>query len=1784
MPSARTAAVVRRCFVPLHSVLTLVAALAVAKTGTAGPPPVPAATLSQSTVPAAGRQEAIVNVAAFGFYGLTVSSSQGTALQLVDRMAGPGEVAGSAGVEDGRINAFLDRGEYKLVSIGHEKASGDAKLEVHPYAELHAPQPPLLVELKPVAETLGDFQQASYWLKIDDARVVAIEAAGRNLTDLRLWRDGTWLEDATPEREVIEPKKGRPLLACRLSPRLEPGLYLLTAYGGPGQPWAETSDEHPLLLRFGISRLPIASRQRLVTSPFGVDRFLVPGSATYFRLELPEARPAQLRVAAADPHEPFRNDGSPLVIDKKSVPPAVDTSLEKDLKGDRIVTVRTEAGQPYVLQEFEASREYRFERAGNYWISTVHSGHAADSVDATVIVARWSRSGLDHAAFLDQSVEIDGQHGWARRCTLLDTLTVFVKVGSVGRYEVVSRGTKASFRIEPFFIYRPEHYETPEAKPSGSRWDLDAGFYVLTVIPDKKGILDVVLRPAGTSALTPEGIGAEPAGGQTPLRAAALFPSVALDLDHWYVAYLNEQPGVEAGVVLRSLPLDLNEALPVAQRPDETVKAPFTVSERSTLRATSEDGALLDLAVDGGPPQKEIVVEPGEHVVSLVNSGKETVLYSLHAEPVRLEAATPLPSVPETALASLPELLVLAPAQPIFLDLARDQTTTFFVHADRPALYRLESTGLLATTGNLRTRTVVSLDRETSNGVGRNFQIQEYLREGDYQLTVQANGASAGHLGVGLAQMPIGDGGRLVPSVPARVTLAAGEGVAYTFTVPERGEYHLRTLGLDRGFRCRLEDADGWPIEPPNIPADITRTFEAGSYRVVSLPEGVATRRVTLLEKVAAPLRFTGHGPHPLPLAHEVDHVWEESAEGAPRVPDTWEITVPAPLDAQIELSGEMQGELTRVDASGAAPAVAVPPGRGWFGHLEAGRYRLAVTCSRRNNQVGYRIVVRPVELVAGLTREVAAPVTLKVSAGRRGLYELDSFGGADVRAVLRAGDGRVVAANDDRPDDWNFLLAANLDPGAYTLEVQPVGTERASSAVSMRLLGELAEPPLAVPGRVEVVTGDATHVIPLALGSPVGVVTVGVRSSEAVGCALEQEGGGSWRALATRVGHELTIELPLAESAPPPALRLRVWSVDQRGLSARIVAAAASPAADPEARANAGLVLTRVAGSDPPVGAALVTLAQPGVFRIDGEGIRVSPRADVATTAVTGEPVAAPGQSLWVVGELHDGGRTAVRLSRVVLEAGGEVVVRAAAGQHLTCQVGGEGPRTVLGIARGANGRPGVRVLDRATGKGYVGSRTTRMAVGRDAAASVAIGARQPEVQLWQGEEAVEPLEVHLRVFTFPAANTEVAAWGLLSGAVAAHASRAFELPPGPKRLRLALAPDTVGVLVSGDDVESLHWAGGSPFAETFDTEASRLVVLRAADGEGFFTAELLRPGAGERPLALTLEQPFESVESVAGTLRLTVPHPGGGAPESLVAHVRGGEATFLGSDGQVREGRDVAVGADGGTLLVSHRAGRLLCWLDRKGGLADALWAPVNGATAAPIEPPATVALHGSAMVVRVALGHPAMLHLRSATPLATRLVRPEGDPEVELHQNGCLLDAYLPSGAAELALRALAGTELRGVAELTASPLVAIDEGFGPETLLPAGEARAFTFTVSHEGLVGFGVRADADVVECTLLDASARRVAAGVVQMASLTPGTYVLVLSAPADVAPVRVRPVVVGLRSPGSGPPPEVIRKYLDLAAGKAAGSPSAASGARAEEPPGTDEEQEDEPPDGGER
>jgi hypothetical protein len=283
-----------------------------------------------------------------------------------------------------------------------------------------------------------------------------------------------------------------------------------------------------------------------------------------------------------------------------------------------------------------------------------------------------------------------------------------------------------------------------------------------------------------------------------------------------------------------------------------------------------------------------------------------------------------------------------------------------------------------------------------------------------------------------------------------------------------------------------------------------------------------------------------------------------------------------------------------------------------------------------------------------------------------------------------------------------------------------------------------------------------------------------------------------------------------------------------------------------------------------------------------------------------------------------------------------------------------------------------------------------------------------------------------------------------------------------------------------------------------------------------------------------------FEGDLGAAGWLRLPV----AGAPGARM-HVRGasGDAVFLGDDGLVVHGVDAAVPGPG-TLLVPHGPGLLLAWLDTE--QAEGPWPPSVSAKAQGVKLPASVRPSGQAHTLQIDMRAPAMLHVRGAERAITLLRRPGTRAEVHVNADGTRLDAFVPSGRTELVVRALGGGVLAGRLDVTATPVTALTEGLGPEVLLAPGASRLFSFETTHDRPVGVAVRASADTVDVTLMDASGAEIGRGAAQMPTLKPGRYLLALAARSDGPTVRARAALAGLVLPDTGPPDEVARRYFE--------------------------------------
>lgn len=1709
----------------------------------------PVVSLSKTELPARGRQESILTVSRFGRYAVIVKSEQGTGLQLVDYMTGPGDIVGNAGERDGRLDLFLEKGSYKIITHGDERASGIARLEAHPFNEKNSPQPPAIVKHKIIESNLNDFEQVSYWLEIKSRQQVALEAAGRNLSDLRLWKDGRWLVDISPSISVSQPKTGQPLRNCRMTADLEPGLYLISAYGGTPLPWDHDNEASPLYLRYGIAELGSATRSRFTVSPFGVDRFIAPGASTYFRLELPKAAEASIRVNWLDESNAFNDSGEKKSIMKNSALPVAELQVSGSNEKRHIVSITAEPGSPYIFQHFQISYAYNFQGSGNYWISSVHSTHPQDTIDATAVMT----SGYDvyrTRPILAQTIALDQSAGYLRRANLLGTMTLFLKVNAAGSYQVAAKGVDARFFVEPFFTSRPSNYARPAPRSGEYTFDLDAGYYVLTVEPVKAGIIDLSIRPITMTGALLETLHLNQEAAVDSVRAAVRFPNVLLDNNTWYTMYMNSQPEVKAGIVIRKLPLDLTDPLPISQTPEETVSVSVQTSEDGKITAEAEDGSFMDVSVDNGLWQKRFNVKAGQHTVSVRSTAKDTINYSLKFEKQSLNPTTPLPAISQAALDSLPDFAVLTDSSPLFFDLERNSSSTFIIRAQAPGLYHIQSTGLLSTGGNLRSRITPSFVKETGNGSGRNFSIRQYLREGDYQITVESNGLSKGHLGLNMKRADIIQGGFLTNRIPAHITLPAGTSVAYQFVITSPGEYHLGAVSLEKAMKCRLEDKDGWPIEAPNIKADITRRFEKGRYRMILLPETTDVRIAAVIEQTPVTKHFKGHGPHRLALATTVDHTWQEPKSGKEREADKWSFDMPATADVEIELTSEMQGDVVRINNDKTTSHIAIiPPARGWKGSLPAGAYRIDVMATRVNNQLPYRVGVRPVQLMAGMSRTINVPATVPVSVGQDGLIELSSFGGVDVKAQLMSKDGVLIASNDDRPDDWNFHIFANVKSGDYWLAVEPVGTQYGSTTITVRVPNEEIGSPITLPANTNIKLARSVKIFPIRLPASGDLLAVSAKALENVSLTFEVLENGGWRTVGSSFGRNAHLEIPLHEPGAKSTgsdYRLRLSSMDRRDTVAELSASLISSRLFSEADLKKGITLSSSAG----LATAVVKLERDGLLRIPEEyrALRWSADALSSCEETTGNFLAVKSGYVWIAAEAAQGQTSQgviASAERVVLGSGMDksIQIRLSDNEKTDCDIAALTGGPVLLTATSRTGRPAIEFIEQGN---TAPVNTDAMVIGEHGALTVSLNPKKSAARVWSASRSNGPFEARLAQISFnkPELIALPDGW---SGAIEGIKANLYELPKDDKAVRLSLGQALVAVFLKDERIASVHWAEGNSFTEAFESNAERMLLLHTREGDDRFAIEMTPVSGALKIGPITSGRPYEKIMLNSGRLRLKVA-PGKSPEDDFRAlHVRGAaaEPVFMDMTGNVLSGKEMRIGRQGGTLSIEHEQGALLSWLDRPGEEAQDLWMRHDKPDAAPVTLPASVTLDGSVRSYRINTGKPVMLHVRSATPLATYMERGDKAPEVEVYSAGVVLDAYLPTGSAELSLRAFSGGNMSGSVNIFATPVIPTGEGLGPEILLAPGGARLFSFKVERQGSVGVGVKTDSDIVGVEILDSLGHVLGTGSAQMLNLKPGAYLMKLKLADNSAPVRVRPALLGLRVPDAGPPDDEIRRYI---------------------------------------
>ncbi len=1765
--------------------------------------PVAAATLDDTALPAAEEADTLLHVTGPGRFVLAAHGSGGAALQLVDMLEGPSEVAGASGAQDGRLDRLLDVGVYRLRVFSAPGAAGTTTLSVTAFRDA-APPRALPQPGATLDATLGDAGQRAFWLSVPPSGEVRVEAAGRALADLRLWRDGRELAALAPARRRIEPVVGHPLADLRLSGTVEPGTYLAVAYGGPPARWTDNDREQPLHVRGGASPALAEGWVRGQVGAFGSEVYAVPAAAGLLRLALPASAPATLQAGA--------NTAS---LARTSREPAV--ALPLDPARDTVAEVRAAAGQAFTLQALEQPAGRTASQPGTYWVSAVANGAGGDELPPGVLLERSEQPDRPPRIVASTLPRVGPLSGWHARFNLRGPATLLFQAAA-GPVAIRTGGVDV------------------EATRGRGAVELPADVYALSLSPRAggQGSLDLVVAPPNAPPAPPTP--ALPADPVIPLGVQTIRPGQALSLSGV------EGPGVALGLSARRVPVALAEGpLSASLAVGDTLTVPVQVAPGGTL-SVSEVGAgpVAFAQRDTGPDGRTTVVVP-------IADHPRTVVLAWHRTATR-PADIPAPPPPEDAA-------VLRAGTPVFFDLGHDARHGVTLEVAQGGLFRVETLGRMRTSGRLSTAFLPALGEGDANGIGSNMLIQAALRAGRYRVEVTAHDSS-GHLGLLASPAPLLRGATLVPGGSVRATLPAGSGSAFPVEVASPGRFRLQVQGLGPAWQGRLEDAQGWPLAAPGVLDGLEQVLRAGTYRLLVRPDAVTRQVVARLEAVVAPAAILGHGPHPLAFGTTQHATWREpQGQDEPRTPDAWTFALAGAADVTLDLDAAMAGTLSRAGeeppqgAGDAAAAIRVS--RRFEGRLEAGRYRLEVASLGRNDRAEYQVALSSAQLQPDRPRPVSLPASIGFAIAAPRVVSLTSAGTTPVRAVLHDADGKVLARLGARTDDWNIALSRALPAGSYTLDLAaasppdsaappsgdtpPEGADDSASDIP----GQAAQsPPARTDGRRP--DPDQAEAAPAADGDadPPGAEAADTPAAGAADTPAAEaadtpaaEAADTPSAGAADTAHDTaadqpggtgTAASPADDAAAAPAADAASHAAENDTPAPQVTLRLALPAAlDPVAAPAQAAILAgsgvHVLALAPPrpgqllvaqAGAAAETVL--AVERQDASGWQAVV-SDQGAAPVVAVPAGDDPRPWRVRAWLVDGGtepiRVAVRAVAADLQAPGQVTLAALDGlpgplavAHVRLDAAGiaavDGPAdaspaggdAAAGGALLAGGWPDhaltplaggtalpqgrdLWLLDRAAGTLAVSAlspapgQATALTVPAGLTATLPAVADAPgRITLWRADSGLGRPSLGAAMGSAPGSAIALAGSAVplrdaagddpLRLSLTALALRAV---PGatPRAPLHAMLPAGVALPVTlppGVKQLQLDLAAGTAAIPGWHAPAGGTAwaadapLSRSVSGD-WTEVLLVNAGDAAAPVGLSWAAlPDAPVLRPGGVLKRFFGAAGSfevpvlGAPGARIASAGDARLSLVGADGGVSEGAALDA-SQPGRLVVAHGSGALAVWME---GAGAPPW-PTVAAQATAL--PARVALAGPAMGFALAPDAPVLLHAATTAPVLLALAQPGRADAPALFAAGADI-RRLVAGPAELRLYPPQDGPLSGSLALSAEPVVPIAEGLGEPVEVGPGGAAAFGFTLARAATVGIGLRADPDRVTARLLDASGRVLGEGVAQLARLAPGRYVLEAQVPAEAATTTLRPALVGLAPPGRGPPHDVVQGYLELA------------------------------------
>ncbi|MBN2442298.1 MAG: hypothetical protein JXJ04_13170 [Spirochaetales bacterium] len=1028
----------------------------------------PSFRLEKAEFSQAEKTETLLTIHTRGWYSIRVHGIIPAYLTIIDRMFGPLGSAEKAEGEEGRLDLLLEEGEYKIKLKTAPERPGELSLSVIPYKEMNRSREtkafPLLHDLDFFTETLNDLETFGYWLTIEEDEEFFIELAGRSLTSVSFWKDGYWKEDISFRQNTIEPEKGKPLGYFSCNQRIPAGTYLLQCIGGKKREWPEEEAVNPFYVRRGMHHLGAENYTSLTISPFGKDNYRVGGDAAFFQLIQDDLTPVTLTV-----------DSRNASITKDSKDPWCSiTGYSR--QQDHLLTITGASGNVVKLLFFQNRANLSFsdkDEGKQFFISGFRSIEGTQNIDLTPHYMRYYDR-EDWSILKEEFIHVSQGKPYYRKINLLAETEALFSIEKKGTYGIREFGAGAAATYRFLLVNDPESQKNAGYKKTGDTIELINSYYLLEIKPIRAGILHFVIFHEADEKTAVKLESTQPGEPRNHFLWPGLF--ISRDRGRQNIS-LNRDSNMKSTIIKRELPLSLASPLPLYLAGEESISLSFYVDAASILTIQGTD---YTLRMDNAMADNNAIVRQGSHTITLTNTKKAGDYFSVRTK----KYVQPVEDSPRYIKDPKKVYEILEADKPLFSDFDRTQLKQYLMIVTTPALYRIETSGRLATSIAIRSPLITETRNARQNGVGRNALIQAYLKPGNYLIETETLGKSKGRCGIHLTTTTADQGGILRDRSISRKTIEKDHALIYQIDMPYRGNCAIYSGSFQSVIPYRLEEQGGWPLIL-NSSGDCYENLAPGRYFYYSLPMDFKTRRVTMFLLTDDP----DPDKNELELNRQKKARWMEKPG---RLPDTYTLTLPAKMTIFPEISKGMTGRMIH---SQTRQEILFSRDKSGSLECDSGSYTIEIMSEEENNDVWYTINFKTDQLAPGVPKNISRfPADMELRNTGDSMLSIWSYGSTDTKAALWNADKSVlIAESDDMTDDWNFEILRKLSTGSYILSVEKQG--RAASSPTTVFVDKIKQQNLGqknLPVTETLTIPEKTLLrIPFATGSFHGLVTI---------------------------------------------------------------------------------------------------------------------------------------------------------------------------------------------------------------------------------------------------------------------------------------------------------------------------------------------------------------------------------------------------------------------------------------------------------------------------------------------------------------------------------------------------------------------------------------------------------------------------------------------------------------------------------------------------------------------